>query len=277
MSLLEEVRRISSEHSFLAKKGLGQNFLIDERVLEREVRHAAVDGKTVLEIGPGFGFLTKKLAAKAERIVAIEKDARLLPILRGELAGLGNVELVHADFLRWKAKEKFDVIISNIPYSISSPLLFRLAEMDFGRAVLCLQKEFVDRLLAKPGTKDYSRLSVTSQARFRIRLLERVSRSAFHPRPKVDSALIELVPTGRRLSPLEEKLVLLLFQHRKKTVRAALADSASQLGVAKEEAQRAAAAVGLAERRVFTLTEKEFSSIASALPKPSASAPSRVP
>lgn len=264
MSLLPELRRISSQYGFAQKKRLSQSFLIDERVLSREASYANSKGKTILEIGPGFGFLTKKLAeAGAKEIVAVEKDPRLIPVLENE-PGLANLKLINADFLEMKPA-KFDIIISNVPYSISSPILFKLAEMKFERAILCLQKEFVERLLATPGTKDYSRLSITSQACFKMKLLEKVPRSAFHPPPKVDSAIIELIPTGEKLDEKTGGLVQLLFQHRKKTLKAALADSAEALGITKEDARNLAEKSGLSSRRVFTLSKEEFSVLSSAL------------
>lgn len=236
--------------------------MVDERVLAREALAAGAQGKTVLEVGAGFGFLTRKLAeAGAKRVIALEKDARMVPILECELAPFENVEVVHADFLKWKPA-RFDVFASNVPYSISSPVLFRLAEMDFERAVICLQREFVERMVAKPGTKGYSRLSVASQARFRMRILERVPRTAFSPPPKVDSTIIELVPKGERISKGFERLIMLLFQHKKKTLRAALSDSAEGLGISKAEARLIAEKSGLSGRRVFTLAKGEFEGLA---------------
>jgi len=264
MSLIREIKRISSAYGFVQKERLSQNFLIDEMVLNREVAYASPKDAVVLEVGPGFGFLTRKLSeAGARKVIAVEKDARLIPILEKELAGFANVEIVHGDFL--EGEFKADVVVSNVPYSISSPFLFKLAGSSFGRAVLCLQKEFVERMLAGPGTKEYSRLSVTVQARFRMRLLERVPRSAFYPRPKVDSAIVELVPTGERLDAGVERLLLLLFQHKKKTLRAALADAAEELGISKEDARRLAEESGLADRRIFTLSRGEFSHLAQML------------
>ncbi len=256
------MRRISSEYAFRQTKKLSQNFLIDERVLKREAGYANATNKSLLEIGPGFGFLTKELAnCGPKSITLIEKDPQLIPILEKELASR-KITLINSDFLKWQSGSFFDVVISNVPYSISSPLLFHLTNFRFSRAILCLQKEFVARLLAKPGTKDYSRLSVTSQAAFSIRLLEKVPHSAFHPIPQVDSAIIELIPTGKKLDARTALLIQLLFQHRKKTLRAALSDSAEQLGITKENARKTAEKSGLSDRRVFTLTKEEFATLA---------------
>ena len=261
MSLAYQLQRIAREYGFVQRKRLSQSFLIDEGVLAREAEYASPEGKLVLEVGPGFGFLTRKLSeAGARKIIAVEKDARLIPILKKELSDCSNVELIHGDFL--EGAYEAEVVVSNVPYSISSPFLFKLAGMRFEHAILCLQKEFVERMLAQPGAKEYSRLSVTAQTCFRIRLIEIVPRTAFYPPPKVDSAIIELRPTGKKVEDDVGRLILLLFQHKKKTVRAALADAAEELGISKENARKIAEELGFADRRIFTLSRDDFSHIA---------------
>jgi len=263
MSLLPAVRRIAGQYGFAFSRSLSQNFLVDERVLAREVEYAAPAGRTVLEIGPGFGFLTRMLAAAgAKSVVAVEKDADLIPILGAELAGCKNVEVVHADFLELRPPPPADVVVSNVPYSISSPLLFALADMAPSRAVLCLQREFVARMKAPPGSREYSRLSLSAQAAFRFEGVERVPAGAFYPRPAVDSAIVSLAPTGSPLSEPESRIASLLFMHKKKTVRSALADSAEALGMGKDGVRRAAEESGLAQRRVFTLVRQDVNRIA---------------
>src|SRR3989338_6092440 len=157
-------------------KRFGQCFLSDHRILNREVAYAGPDGKLVLEIGAGDGRLTRLLAQRARQMLAVEIDERMLPQLLGLPEKFVNLEILHADFLDLDfTGKRFEVIASNVPYSISSPLLFKLATMEFDRAILCLQKEFVDRMRAKPGDRDRSRLSVMSQLHFEIELLESVS------------------------------------------------------------------------------------------------------
>lgn len=214
-------------------KRFGQNFLVDRRVIEKEAAHARVEGKRVLEIGAGTGNLTVKLAENAGKLVAVEKDERLIPELRERMKKFENVEVKHADFLKMSAEELhgFDVVVSNVPYSISSALLFKLLGVEFERAVLCLQKEFVERMFAQPGERQRSRLSVTTQAQFEVEKLERVSRNSFSPVPKVDSTVIMLKRKKTRLGEFEKKTILALFQHKKKKVLNALVDSASVFGV----------------------------------------------
>ena len=249
------------------RKRLSQTFLIDERVLAREVEHARVRGKEVLEIGAGTGNLTERLALSGARgVIAIEKDARLIGTLKERLRAHPNVVIVHADFLEYEI-EKTDVIISNVPYSISSPLTFKLTGIEFERAILCYQKEFAERMVARPGTSDYSRLSVMAQLCFDVRLLEVVPRGAFHPIPKVDSAIVELKKTGRALTEFQKKFITALFTHKNKTVRNALIDSAKFLDIGKGEARELGERISLKERRVFTLSKEEILKICGELEK----------
>lgn len=201
------------------RKGAGQHFLVDSRIAERQVAYARVGpSDVVLEIGPGLGVITQRLAMKARRVIAIEADGRLAAHLRKTVP---EAEIVHGDALRveWPP---FDLMVSNLPYQISSPLTFALLEHPFDRAVLMYQWEFAKRMVARPATPDYSRLTVGVFRRAETKILERVPRSAFHPQPRVDSALVALDP---RPSPfpvedpaLHDALVGALFEHRRKTI-----------------------------------------------------------
>ena len=253
--LREELLSLFERYALRPKKRLSQSFIVDERVIEKEVEYADVEGKEVLEIGAGLGFLTRKLSEKAKRVVAVEKDARLVKILRSSLPK--SVEVVEADFLKYDAG-KTQVIVSNVPYSISSPLTFKIAEMEFEHAVLCYQEEFARRMLAKPGMKDYSRLSVMSQLSFEMRFLQRVPRNCFLPVPKVNSALIALTPRKEKVDETSKELINLIFQHRNKTLRSSLLSSSRNIGVSKKELMRIAERLPFKERRVVSLTQKEI-------------------
>lgn len=251
---------IQTIRNFKPKKGLDQHFLIDERVLNREVGYLDAKGREVLEIGAGIGTLTEKLARVARKIVAVEIDTRAIPLLVHRLSAFNNVEIVNADFLEMEI-ESVDRVISNVPYAISSPLLFKLADIEFSRAVLCLQKEFVDRMLAKPGTAEYSRLSVMTGLAFNTELMEIVPRSAFFPQPRIDSAIVKLLPAKTKLDEFSSELINLLFQHKNRTLRAALLASARKMGLEKEEMAEIAKKLELKDRRVFTLTREEIVSL----------------
>ncbi|NYZ77226.1 ribosomal RNA small subunit methyltransferase A [Candidatus Micrarchaeota archaeon] len=241
------------------KKRLGQNFLKDRNILIKEVRLAGVHGKRVVEIGAGDGRLTAEIAvAKPEILYAVEKDRELADALRGRFGDEKRVVVVEGDFLEEELPE-FDVAIGNIPYYISSAIIFRLAEFKFERAVLIVQKEFAERMVAKPNESNYGRLSVTSQLAFDVKLVQKVPRHLFYPQPKVDSAMILLKPTGRKLAEFEEDVIRALFQHRNKTVANALLHSK------KFGKERIGALGDYAKRRVRTLSKEECLEIAAIL------------
>src|SRR5438445_11322758 len=200
------------------RRRMGQHFLIDARVAARQVAHAQIRrSEVVLEIGPGLGVLTRLLAERAKRVVAIEADRRFAEYLRRTLP---DVEVISGDALKveWPP---FDVLASNLPYQISSPLTSRLLAHAFDRAILMYQWEFARRMRAKPGTADYSRLTVGVYRRAACEILERVPRNAFYPQPRVDSAIVSPVPTPSPF-PLEEPgrfdaVVDALFAHRRQT------------------------------------------------------------
>lgn len=253
--LREELLSIFERYSLRPRKKLSQSFLVEENVIAKEVEYADVDGKDVLEIGAGVGFLTRALAEKARRVVAVEKDAKLAKILRKSLPN--SVEVVEADFLEYDAG-KTQVLVSNVPYSISSALTFKIAEMDFEHAVLCYQEEFARRMLAKPGTQEYSRISVMSQLSFDMKFLQRVPRNCFLPVPKVDSAIISLAPRKQRPDGTSNELINLIFQHRNKTLRSSLLSSSRNLRVSRKELMPIAERIPFKERRVVSLSQKEI-------------------
>ncbi|RLF60283.1 MAG: ribosomal RNA small subunit methyltransferase A [Thermoplasmata archaeon] len=172
----------------------GQHFLIDEKIARREVEYAEItESDTVLEIGPGKGILTKILAERARKVIAIEIDKNLVRYLSKILPE--NVEIIHADVMDIDLKKiEFNKVVSNLPFEISSPITFKLLGTNFSKAVIIYQKEFARRIVAKPGSKDYSRLSVVMYYRAVSRILEIVPKSAFRPMPKVDGAIVEIIP-----------------------------------------------------------------------------------
>jgi 16S rRNA (adenine1518-N6/adenine1519-N6)-dimethyltransferase len=202
---------------------LDQNFLIDSGVLEREVRYSEIDEQdTVLEIGPGLGFLTERLARAAKKVIAIERDKRLEPVLKGELSSFSNVEFIFADCIdiEWP---KFDAVVSNIPYSISAPFTFKLLDYSFESATICYQKEFAEKMVTEPGYPNYGRLSVMTQYYFEPEILEVVPKSAFWPQPKVDSAVVDLNPReGMERDKKFDDFVRELFRYSSKNVRNAV-------------------------------------------------------
>ncbi|QLH74670.1 MAG: ribosomal RNA small subunit methyltransferase A [Methanomassiliicoccales archaeon] len=205
-------------------KGKGQNFLTDDSVADKEVGYLqAEDGDVVLEVGPGLGILTERLVKMPVDLKLIELDRALLPYLQQRFGK--TTEIIGGDALKvvWP---HFDRFISNVPYSISSPLIFRLLEHDFKCAVVMVQKEFADRMGARADTEDYGRLSVGVYYRAECELLDVVSRNRFWPEPEVDSRIVRLTPRPAPFKVNDEalffKLVEMLFSQRRKKISTVL-------------------------------------------------------
>ena len=215
-----EVKTILAQIGVSPTKSKGQNFLVDDTVADREVEYLQISpDETILEVGPGLGVLTSRLVPKADKVIAIELDHAIAGYVRSQFGD--SVELIEADALDagWP---KFDRFISNIPYSISSPLIFKLLDQDFRMAVIMVQKEFAERMVAKADTDDYSRLSVSVYYRAKAEMLEKVGRTRFWPEPEVDSAVIRLTPRPPPFQVKDErlflKLVEVLFLQRRKKI-----------------------------------------------------------
>ena len=215
-----------------------QHFLIDEQVLSRIIEYGRLNrSDTVLEIGAGYGNMTEKLAHKAGKVIAIEVD----PELASSLNQFENVELIIGDALE-QDYPHFNKVISNLPYSISSLVTFKLLEYKFDMGILMYQHEFAERMVAEPGGKDYGRLSIAVQYRANVEILEVVPRVAFSAPPKVDSAIVRLVP---RLPPYEVKdvdffmkFITAAFSQRRKKLKNAILNSAAYLGIKDKDLEK---------------------------------------
>jgi 16S rRNA (adenine1518-N6/adenine1519-N6)-dimethyltransferase len=204
----------------------GQHFLIDDPIIERILNYADIrPTETILEIGGGTGNLTRKLARKCQKLSVIEADWRLAERLRT----IPGVEVLHGDALR------LEFPVSNLPYQISSKVTFKLLEHPFVCGVLMYQKEFAERMVAVPGTKNYSRLTVCLSYKSQVEVLEHVPSTAFIPRPRVDSAIVKLIPVRPQFDVLDEvffhAFVRALFTQRRKRLKAALVIAARLLNV----------------------------------------------
>ncbi len=262
----EDPRRALRELGVRPSKARGQHFLVDRRVAARQIAHAGLrPSDTVLEIGPGLGVLTHALVERARRVVAIESDRRFADHLRRTLP---EAEILHGDALKVDWPD-FDVMVSNLPYQISSPLTFRLLDAPFNRAVLMYQWEFARRMVARPATPDYSRLSVGVYVRAKCELLERVPRNAFLPQPGVDSALVRLEP---RPSPFPipdpaayDAVVQALFEHRRKTVENGLRLSWARFASSQAALEPFLADLPFRGRRVGELRPEDIALLADAV------------
>jgi 16S rRNA (adenine1518-N6/adenine1519-N6)-dimethyltransferase len=234
---LPPLREVIRDLGLSAKKSLGQNFLLDFNLTRRIARAAGpLGGVSVVEVGPGPGGLTRALLLEgAARVVAVEKDERCLPALADIAARYpGRLDIVAADAREIDyaalALSPPARIVANLPYSVATPLLVSWLKSApwpswYDRLILMFQREVADRIVAAPGGKDYGRLAVLSQWRTTARILFTIPAAAFTPRPKVDSALVELVP---RPSPtpcdvaMLEKVTAAAFGQRRKMLRSAL-------------------------------------------------------
>jgi len=272
MNLRERTLVLIKKYSIVPRKELGQSFLVNERVARRIVELSEVDDLVVLEVGAGLGALTEPLASRAKLVYAIEVDPLLCKVLREEvLKGYDNVVLIEADFLKF-TPPSVDVVISNVPYNIATPLLFKLAQKCFfSRAVLTLQKELALRITSKPGTRDYGRLTVSLDAFFSSRLLMLVRKADFYPEPEVDSAVVAF---ERRKPPYEIidmdlhlELVKWLFTQRNKLLRRALRTVTSKLLSLKldDKVYSDARLEGYMNKRVRDLKPSDFAYISNVL------------
>jgi len=245
-----------------------QHFLIDDRVLDRIPEYAAdFDLGHVLEIGPGAGALTDRLLSVADQVTAIERDSSLVAHLETEFAEEIEAEtlaVVEGDTLEVPLPE-YSVCISNLPYSISTEVTFRLLRR--GKpAVLMFQREVAERLAAEPGTSDYGRLSVGAQHYAAVEILEPVPPEAFDPQPAVDSAIVSLTPRVPDYEVPDDEafldLVKALFTQRRKTVRNAIRNTVHISGIKHPEALIEALPESIPSKRPDALTPSEFAEIA---------------
>ncbi len=230
---------------------LGQHFLGDSEVIAEVASALPLEGKRVLEIGAGTGVLTVALAAKKPRkLVALETDEELIPRLREKVAHFDNVQIVCADLRNYSFKG-FDLVVGNIPFYLSSLILFKALESK-ADGLFLVQREFAQRLVAKPGSPDWGRLSVNAQNKSDVSVVLEVSRYSFSPPPEVDASVVVL----KRKKPMaiDEKLVEALFSHKNQKVKKAFEHSAHIFGLEKKEAKAAAVKLPFAEYRVKDLT-----------------------
>ena len=230
-SLSKQTKGILNQYGIKLNRNLGQNYLIDKNKRDQIIGFGDIKSDDViLEIGTGIGTLTLELAKRAKKVIAIEQDTNIANILKERLKKekIDNVELINDDALDVDFP-KFNKILSNLPYQISSPITFKFLNYDFDLAVLMYQKEFAERMTGQVGTKDYSRLSAMLYFRCDVETLTDVSAESFIPKPKVDSTVVKLTPKENKISEDDFKVysnyTKALFQHRNKKIRNALIDS----------------------------------------------------
>jgi len=245
---------------------LGQNFVVDDSLLQSMIAYADMSvNDVVLEVGAGLGFLTRLLSPRAREVIAVERDTKLISILRTQLSGFRNVSLIQGDVLTAEIPH-FDRVVSTPPYSISSPLLFWLLAKPFKLAVLAFQEEFAKRLTAAVGSKDYSRLTVSTYYRADVELLDHVSKIQFYPPPDVDSTIVRLKHKPIPFKVKDEKtffsLVQTVFTQRNKKLRNAIMPFLKKRGVANDKARALADSLTFHDKRVRELAPEDFGALA---------------
>lgn len=256
------VRRDLDELGIPPLRRLGQHFLIDRKARDELIALAeltANDG--VLEVGPGLGFLTSILVEKAGQVTAIEKDPILAAYLKKKFANCRNLDVVQGDVLASIFPENTK-IVSSPPYNISSKLILRILHCEFRLATLMMQEEFVKRLTASSGSGEYGRLTVMLQIGAKAEYLGIVNRSAFYPKPRVDSALVRIKPTKEvpmSDRALFEDMVRALFTQRRRKMHGVLTRYLERKFPA--QSTRILQRVFITEKRVYETTPQEFAAL----------------
>ncbi|MDY6768967.1 MAG: 16S rRNA (adenine(1518)-N(6)/adenine(1519)-N(6))-dimethyltransferase RsmA [Candidatus Nanohaloarchaea archaeon] len=258
------IRDTLQKYNFRPRQDRGQHFLDDPDTVTAMVDAAELaEGDTVLEIGAGAGGITKQLAEAAGQVIAYENDAELVRILDQELDAYDNVDIRAEDALKADIPA-FDACVSNIPFHRSSDVLDLLVDRG-ARAVLLVQEEFAQRLVAEPGDDQYSRTTVLANERFLPAYLEPVPRRSFHPEMDVDAALVKLFPRNDQFDVDDDwfrQVTKALFTHGKKKTRNAFVDSAHMLGIDDAQAEALRDDLPHADDRVRLVDVRGFVAIA---------------
>lgn len=274
-------KEVVNKHNFKFSKSLGQNFLIDDNVIDRILEGARLsETDRIIEVGPGIGTLTREMGKVAENVVAIEIDKTLIPILKETLADLDNFEVINEDILKVDVQglinEKLNggpvKLVANLPYYITTPIVMKFLEEDIPVTdiVVMVQKEVADRMNAKPSTKDYGALSVAVQYYCDTEIVAKAPRHMFVPQPNVDSIVIGLHVRDEKKYVVDNediffKTVKASFGQRRKT----LLNSLGGLGfLSKDEIREALQAANIDEkRRGETLSIDEFANLSNEINK----------
>ena len=255
-----------TEQAFRPKRQLGQNFLIDPNILRIILKSAQpLKERTVFEVGPGTGTLTKALLEEGARVVAVETDPTLSERLRGEIGKSEGLTLIEGDVLKLNLKDlfkehKIEKVVSNLPYKITSPLLYEIAQLPAlpEELVLMVQWETARRISARWGEKDYSALGILLSLSYQVTIVHRVSPQAFRPRPKVESAIVKLRlknnPAPPSLRTAAKEVLAWGFSHPRKMVAKSLS-----LGNPKVDWRRLLKKCGIdPQKRPHQLKEEEW-------------------
>lgn len=268
-------RAILAKYQIRPLKRLGQSFLSDPNIIRKIIEVSDIrSDETVVEIGAGLGVMTALMARRAERVIALEIDRALIPVLHEELKKYDNVEILHVDALKYEFRSRGGAtfkVVGNIPYNISSQILFRLLEArdHISSMVLMFQKEVAERLVAGPGSKTYGILSVLVRLYTDPAIVFNVSPQCFYPRPKVESAVVRMDIPEKPLIGVDDDAFLLTvvrsaFSKRRKTLMNNLKTS-SRIGLRHEALLEVLDSLGIdPARRAETLAPEDFARLSNA-------------
>jgi 16S rRNA (adenine1518-N6/adenine1519-N6)-dimethyltransferase len=270
---LEETKQLLRSHRISPNKFLGQNFMVEPSLYPKLCTHAALSkGDVVLDAGAGFGWLTCFLADKCKSVVAVEKDPQIARVLREQVRDFGNVAVIEGDVLKVPLPD-FNKVIAIPPYYLSSHLVTWLLDRHIDCAVLILQKEFADRLVAPVGSEMYGWLTVVTNQCAETDLLDPVPKDMFYPQPEVDSIILRLKPWGTQPFEVKDKpffirMMKWLFTQRNKKLGKALTPFVrDSFKLSKQDAEKLALELPFHDRRVRELSPKDFGAIVNALPQ----------
>lgn len=275
---LSVIRELCDRFGFEFSKTLGQNFLINSAIPPKIADGANIENKFVLEIGPGFGCLTKELCKRAKNVVAVELDKTLLPVLNETLSEFSNLEVINDDILNVDisslceryGKSSVDVC-ANLPYYITTPIVMSLLENDapVNSITVMVQKELAKRFVALPGTPDYGAVTASIMYYTKAKTLFGVSAGSFYPAPKVDSAVIRLDvrPENERINVKDKttffRVIKAAFAMRRKTL---VNNLSQEFGISKQTAAEILKALNISQTvRGEALSPEEFAKIADRL------------
>ena len=272
---MQDLKSILERHGFHFKKQFGQNFISDTNLLESIVSASGIDeNTTVVEIGCGAGTLTRALAERAKRVYAYDVDTALQPVLAETLAGLENVEVIFRDFTKVNMQELDEeigefTVVANLPYYVTTPLVTKLLEESEkvqGISVM-VQEEVAERFCAKENTPEYGSITAAIALKGEAKIVKRVSRNLFYPRPNVDSAVVKITFDRGRVAVKSEKAyrqtVKCAFLNRRKTLENNLVNYFS---LSREQAKSVLAAAGVDEKaRGETLSPQRLAILADVL------------
>jgi 16S rRNA (adenine1518-N6/adenine1519-N6)-dimethyltransferase len=268
---LEATKQLLRTHRINPKKILGQNFLVESSLFPKLYAYAVINKEdVVLDAGAGFGWLTCFLADKCKEVIAVEKDAQLAAVLREQVKSLGNVTVVEGDVLK-TSLPAFNKVVAAPPYYLSSHLVIWLFDRKVDCAILIMQKEFANRLVAPVGSESYGWLTVITSQMAKVKLLDTVPDVMFYPQPEVDSIVISLKPCSNKTFEVKNqalfgRMTKWLFTQRNRKLGKAISPFIRDcLKLSKNDAEKLAHTLPNYDRRVRELPPEIFGELANAL------------